>query len=158
MNEIGRSRMPDEPVSHIARPSVPWRPDGERTECGKPSSEFASVVSAQEAEALVRKHGKTRAMFLLCVTCVQTASRHAAWGPRSIEGYSWDSDPIEVLARYIERARYRDDGDQVRVELRAVGMLVEAHIGEFDGLVAGLVDAPDLARARARRAAQRNRG
>lgn len=124
---------PDEPLAHIARSLLPWRVGGDNdTECGKAVSEFAKVITWDEAIALVKKHGRTRAVFLLCVTCMETTHRY---GYRTPTGQcTFDGEPTERLSREFGKRREQTDR-----ELRAMAELVVRYRGEFDDLLAGLV-------------------
>lgn len=125
--------MGDEPLAHIARSQLPWRVDGDNdTECGKAISEFAKVITWDEAIALVKRHGRTRAAFLLCVTCAETAHRHGYHDPTG--QCTFDGEPTERLSREFGKRREQTDR-----ELRAMAELVTRYRGEFDDLLAGLV-------------------
>lgn len=148
-------------ISHIRRPNPPWRADA-LTECGKPEAEFASVISCEDAIAIVRRHGKQRGALFLCMTCMSTAGRHGYspdWSSPT-EPQDWRKDPVAVMHRYLERARW-NRGElalEVKAELHALGALVEAHREEFDAYLAAVDAAPDLASRRsAKRAAARYR-
>lgn len=138
----------DTPLSHIARSPLPWRdPADNDTECGKPVSEFTSVITADAAIALVKKHGQARAAFLLCMTCVQTTSRHGFRDPTG--QCTFDGQPTERLSREFGKRREQTDR-----ELRAMAELVVRHRDEFDDLLSGLV----VPIAELRRAHGRSRG
>lgn len=137
-------------VEHIRREPLPWRPEDEATECGRPLGEFASVITRDQAVAKFKEQGQTRAIMTTCVTCAQAVQRHATWG----------TDPVEVLHRYTEHfgmwTRDTDGRRQFNNELRALALLAEAHREEFDELVASLAGAVDLFQARtARRSRKR---
>lgn len=122
-----------EPLAHIARSVLPWRESEDNdTECGKRVSQFAKVITWDEAIALVNKHGRTRAVFLLCVTCVETTRRY---GFRTAAGQTtFAGEPTERLAREFGKRREQTDG-----ELRAMAELVRRYPEEFADLVAGRV-------------------
>lgn len=124
---------PEGPLAHIARAPLPWRaPADNDTECGKHVSQFAKVISWDDAVALVKRHGQARAAFLLCVTCVETARRH---GYRSPVGQcTFDGEPTERLSREFGKRREQTDR-----ELRAMAELIARHRGEFDDLMTGVV-------------------
>lgn len=140
--------MPKEPLSHIARAPLPWRaPADNDTECGKPVSEFASVISWDEAVELVKAHGQQRSAFLLCMTCLQTAPRHG-WRVRDTHGVpaqmTFEDFPSDRIARDLGKRREQTDR-----ELRALAELVTRHRQEFDDLMAGrIVPIADLRRAK----------
>ena len=123
--------MATEPLSHIARSPLPWRPPADNyTECGKPVTEFASVISWDEAVTLVKKHGIQRAAFVLCVTCAETTRR---WGHREQEGQcTFAAEPSKRLSR--EMGKRREQTDR---ELRALWEVASRHQEEFDALLAG---------------------
>jgi hypothetical protein len=129
--------MPDEPLSHIRRPDLPWR-TSRMTECGRPIDDVKKVMERREALALVEKHGKQRAAFLLCMTCTTTARQYR----------TWEEDPAGALAREFFGAT----DPKLGAELRALGALVAAHREEFDGFLEGLNTTVDLAAARRERA------
>lgn len=127
---------PGQPLSHVSRPTPPWR-EPEETECGRPLAEVEQWVTRDQAGALIRKYGSQRAAFLLCMTCVNTANRH----PR------WEISPMGVLARKpAGRGGYKVSD----LEMRAVAMLVEQHRAEFDQLLAALQGTTSLAGRRRR--------
>lgn len=129
--------MTDEPISHIARSPLPWRAATDNdTECGKPVAEFAHVITWDEAIALVVKHGRQRAAFLLCMTCTSTSQR---WmmrndGTRSEGQCTFEDMPTERLSREFGKRREQTDR-----ELRAMGELVTRYRDEFDALMDGSV-------------------
>lgn len=137
----------DEPLAHILRPNPPWRNDT-LTECGKRAADVAKTVTADAAMALWTKHGRQRASFLLCMTCMPSLRRHS-YGRTEEGSYAWSSDPVAVLVRYVALRSMRDD-PEVIAELHAVGALIEAHREEFDAYVAGVLSASSLTAARAR--------
>lgn len=139
--------MSEEPISHIARGRLPWRsPDDDVTECGKRVNEFKSVISAEAAQALWKKHGETRARFLLCVTCVDTANRYSTNGA----ALTWETDPDGLLERYLSRSIWRRTNEgRLSKELRALAAVALAHRDEFDVYLDGLESAPSMADARA---------
>lgn len=129
-----------EAVQHIMRSPLPWRPDEELTECGKPAVDFAKVITRDQAVALYRDIGRTRFTMVTCMTCTDTANR---WP-------TFDADPVARLFREANRP-----SPLFKAELQALAMLVAAHPEEFTEAVAGLGNTVDLAAAR--RAAQRGR-
>lgn len=146
--------MNDQPLKHLTRPKPPWA-ELELTICGRPASDVAALTTPDEVRALVSKHGKQRAAFLVCMTC---ANR---WRSSS----EWRTDPAAITAYWLERMTLSyviglnhsqwdhhtptitAEQDQVRRELHALANLVEAHRAEFDALVAG-TGAIDLASRR----------
>lgn len=132
-------------VEHIRREPLPWRPEDESTECGRPVSEFASVITRDQAVAKFKDLGMTRATMTTCLTCAETTRRHATWA----------TDPIEVLNRFTGQfgrwTRDTQERERLTSELRALAMLAAAHHDEFVELVAGLAGAVDLSEARVAR-------
>lgn len=128
--------MPDEPLSHIRRPDLPWR-TSRMTECGRPIADVKKSMDRAEALALVAQHGKQRAAFLLCMTCMTTANQYK----------TWEEDPVGALAREFFGAT----DPKLRDELRALGALVDAHRDDFDGFLEGLTTTISLADARRQR-------
>lgn len=145
---------PDEPLHHIERPSLPWRPET-KTGCGL---DVAAVPTwtRDEARAAARKLGRQRFSLFACMTCTTVFGNSP----------EWDSDPAGCLARicsrYTNNSYYREPAfaqqqrEQLAAELRAIAALIDAHRDEFDETVAGLSQAPSLdqkRRARQRRLA-----
>lgn len=128
--------MTDEPLTHIIRPSLPWRDDATAmTECGLKADSYPSA-NRDEASARWKKLGAQRASLFFCMTCAHTAGR---WP-------SWDEDPAGCLGREVERAQHRsrDDGEAFRTELVAIARLIELHREDFDNLIAGLGETVSL--------------
>ena len=140
----------DEPRAHIARAVLPWRkPSDNDTECGKSITEFARVITWDDAVALVKKHGRQRAVFLLCMTCIETTQRY---GHRAPTGQcTFEGEPTERLGREFGKRREQTDR-----ELRAMGELVMRHREEFDDLLSGaMVPITELRRQQVQRRRQR---
>lgn len=124
-----------EPVDHILRPRLPWRPDdaGPITECGYDATKV-KTLTREEFFKREKEYGSQRNAILTCMTCANTARR---WG-------TWEDDPRLAMQREIEwehRAPYysRPDerrGTRLRDELTAIASLIEAHRDEFDASVA----------------------
>lgn len=120
-----------EPVDHILRSSLPWRPAGSAiTECGYDASKVKALTRAEFFHRL-KDYGPQRTAVLTCMTCSDTARR---WK-------TWDEDPRLALSREIEWERgagYRERdgrGQRLKDELVAVAALIEAHCDEFLALV-----------------------
>lgn len=118
-----------EPVDHILRPFLPWRPQGPAvTECGY-NAESVKTISRDELEKRLKDYGQARTAMLTCMTCVQTAQRHV----------DWQTDPRKALQREIEWEvgwrKHRKNRTQLRNELLAIEQLIEAHADEFRTLV-----------------------
>lgn len=136
--------MSDEPRAHVLRPPLPWRP-ADRTECGKPTADYALIWTRDELLDHVKRHGKQRTAFLVCMTCMSTAGQ---WK-------DWAESPIDVVAREFYGGR-RDE--RWNDELRAIAALIEAHREEFGGYMQGLTEVVSLADVRqARRLAAARR-
>jgi hypothetical protein len=121
-----------EPVDHILRPRLPWRPvEGGITECGYDASKVKAVTREEFFQRL-KDFGQQRTAMLMCMTCSDTARR---WK-------TWEEDPRQALDREIawERGGYyysarTDRGERLKDELLAVAALVEAHRVEFDAFI-----------------------
>lgn len=125
--------MASDPLAHIVRPRLPWRSEAEDvTECGRPASDVASCVSAEDHAATVARLGKTRAAMVTCMTCWSASERWSGMGRRGGGAATWDTDAAEIVQRWLARF---DDREQVGAELRALARLVEAHRADFDELV-----------------------
>jgi hypothetical protein len=121
-----------EPVDHILRPRLPWRPEeGGITECGYDASKV-KTLTREEFFQRFKDYGQKRTALLTCMTCSDTARR---WR-------TWEEDPRQALSREIEwerggfylRAR-NDRGERLKDELIAIVELIEAHGDEFNALV-----------------------
>lgn len=149
-----------QPVDHILRPRLPWRPasEGAITECGFDASKVQTIGRA-EYFARVKDMGQPRAALFTCMTCGDTAKR---WG-------TWDDDPCLAMQREIEWERgghywrgREDRGQLLKDELLAIDHLIEAHRAEFDAHVAGTIQRRDWVEKKAalqgRAKPQRKRG
>lgn len=139
--------MSDEPLTHIARPPLPWRDSG-KTICGKPISQYAEglVINLADAHMSVRRMGKQRFALTHCMTCASNADR---WD-------TWENNPRGRLAREIGYEGITKVDPIIEHEIRAFALLIEAHRDEFDALVesfasGGVVTMDSLRRARALR-------
>lgn len=117
-----------EPVDHILRPRLPWRREGEITECGYDASKVKALTREQYF-ARVKDLGQQRAAMITCMTCSDTCRRFGTWA----------DDPRRALHREIEwetrGGHYwsRDErGVRLRDELNAIADLIAAHRDEFD--------------------------
>lgn len=140
-------------LDHVARPPLPWRSaDQALTECGQRAAD-TSVIDLDELAARWRRLGQQRASLTVCMTCFNRVS----WAGRTVHQDSWDERPERLLAREIDRVgRSRSDAghadrEALRLELRALAMLADAHRDEFDAAVAGMRDATDLSAWREQR-------
>jgi hypothetical protein len=121
-----------EPVDHIMRPSLPWRPPTAAiTECGYDASKV-KALTREEFFQREKDLGKQRTAMLTCMTCSDTARR---WK-------SWEDDPRQAMDREIAwewgngyRAR-EDRGERLKDELIAIAALIEAHREEFENTIA----------------------
>lgn len=138
--------MSTEPRDHIVRSGLPWRAE-QITECGRPTSDVASMITLDQLTARIREHGKQRTAFTVCMTCWNAAG-HAA---------RWEANPVGVIGREAQRCGFvvdrssRPEAQQFAAELRAIAALIEAHRAEFDGYILGLAETSDLAAARKRK-------
>lgn len=121
-----------EPVDHILRPNLPWRPAGDAlTECGYDASKVKTLTRAEFFQRY-KDLGQQRCALLTCMTCSDTARR---WG-------AWEDDPRQTMEREITWERgggYRartDRGDRLKQELVAIAALIEAHRDEFEATIA----------------------
>jgi hypothetical protein len=129
-------------VDHVARPPLPWR-DSHLTECGRPLGDLP-IISRDELESRLTNWGKRRTAMATCITCCDNVRRYT----------TWQVDPVAAIAREVDAFRYHLRGQQgpmfaqLRLELRAVEALIEAHRDEFDGFIAAAGQATDLDAAR----------
>lgn len=137
--------MPEEPLKHLLRVLPPWVSET-MTECGRDGSDVGALTTPEEVRALVAKHGKQRAAFLVCMTCIETWSNHRS--------STWETDPQGIVARWITRhdrySRFPEPSHAGRY-LHALAALVVAHPEEFRALVEGLGTVDLASRRRARR-------
>lgn len=140
----------DEPLSveHVERARMPWESQ-RRTECGRIiDADDDKVIDRDALVAKVKQQGVQRASMTTCFTCLETARR---WP-------TWDANPAAVVYRAYSKIAHRlDDKERANAELRALGMLVEAHREEFDALIAGMADTVSIDARRRARAAKRAR-
>ena len=126
--------MADTPLQHIRREVPPWAP-GNTTVCGRPTTDVAAILDIGQAQALVTKHGKQRAAFLLCMTCSTNVTS------------TFTDDPVQCTRDWAARlidVRWGGTGDPVRNEqaeqqtqmLRSLAALVAVHPEEFAALLA----------------------
>lgn len=120
-----------EPVDHLVRPRLPWRPiiEGAITECGLDALTAKTITREQYLQRL-RDYGKQRTAMLTCMTCSQTVER---WE-------TWEQDPRKAIGREVEwetalYVRAKDRGELLRDELLAIAALIDAHQEEFRQLV-----------------------
>lgn len=120
-----------EPVDHILRQSLPWRPQAEAiTECGHSPHDVRSITREQFNQR-EKDLGKQRAAMLTCMTCADSMRR---WSHTGGSG----NDIRSVLGREIEWERggaywhiREDRGYRLKDELTAIALLIEAHREEF---------------------------
>ena len=121
-----------EPVDHIERPRLPWRPADEPsvTECGH-KAEKVQTISRDKFFARLKEYGQQRTALLTCMTCLQTAQRHPAW----------DEEPRKALQREIEWEcgwRKQKNGRRLKDELLSIETLIANNREEFDDLLVAL--------------------
>ena len=136
----------DEPLTHIARPPLPWRDSG-LTICGKPVTQYADglVVNIADARAAVRRLGKSRFAMTHCMTCANNADR---W-------WTWEENPGARMAREIGYLGMTKAEPIIHTELRVMALLIERYRDEFDEMVeahasGGVVTMQELRRRRSR--------
>jgi hypothetical protein len=128
-----------EPVDHILRPQLPWRPPGAGiTECGF-NAASVKTLTRDEFFARLREYGRQRTAVMTCMTCSDTAQRWATWEqePRQMmeREIAWEGARFHSWAG---RERFSDAGrgQQLQDELLAIADLIEAHRADFDRLIA----------------------
>jgi len=138
----------DQPIEHIERGKPPWREET-KTECGRLVSEFAVVLTREQAKKKIAGQGRQRAAMSTCMTCWETAGRHGEWA----------DDPCGVIDREAQSNRWRrGEMSTLETELRALAVLYVAHSDEYDEIVAGLAASVDLSAARIAKNAARRYG
>lgn len=137
----------DAPLDHVLRAPLPWRSD-RLTECGRAADSVQACIGPDELSARIKRHGKQRAAFTVCMTC---------WG-RVGWTSTWERHPIGVLYRELKRigpflpvGHTSPESERMTAELRALAALVETHREEFDGYLAGLDETVNLDQRRTRR-------
>ena len=146
----GKAGQPEPDLEHVIRSRPPWRRGEDLTECGKPVSNVAAVITRDEFVAKVRRQGQQRSAMSTCMTCWHTARNHP----------SWEENPVASLVREAMRFKWHLPGREGRDltfydELRAIEALIAAHPDEWAELLTGLGDTTrldDKRRARRRRA------
>lgn len=119
-----------DPVDHILRPVLPWRPQElAMTECGYDASKVSTLTREAHFER-VKNLGKQRAAMLTCMTCSQTAER---WP-------DWKEDPRRAIGREVEwetswRGARNERGELLKAELLAIAEIVAMNREQFDKLV-----------------------
>jgi hypothetical protein len=143
--------MTDEPRDHVIRERLPWRSD-DLTECGRPVSDVAGVITHEQLVWRVNQYGKQRTAFTVCMTCY-TAANHSP---------QWATNPTGALTRDMRRGFSmvyrefdRDTGtygpvkvDRLSAELHAIAALIDAHREEFDQRVESATQAALFAERR----------
>ena len=133
-----------EPLTHIARPPLPWRESG-KTICGHPVGQYVDglVINLADAHAAARRLGQQRFALTHCMTCASNARN---WS-------TWEDNPRARLAREMGHLGMTKAEPIVEHELRAIALLIEAHRDEFDDLVQSYTsgDVVTLRRSRAKR-------
>jgi hypothetical protein len=131
-------------LTHIIRAKPPWRRDGDLTECGRDPLTYRSI-SREEFDRRYSQLGQQRMALMSCMTCYETATRHA----------TWERNPVACLLRDAGDMRiYHTSHPRLialRNELVAIAALIAAHRAEFDELLEGLTQAPRLDERRRRR-------
>lgn len=134
-----------EPLTHIARPPLPWR-DPRLTICGQPVAQYRAglVMAYDDAPAVSRRLGRQRFALTHCMTC---AGNWSHWS-------TWETDPRARLARELGYLGMTKTDAIVVAELRAIAVLIEEHRADFDALVEAHVSGGvvTMAQLRAKRA------
>lgn len=139
--------MSDEPLTHIARTSPPWR-DASKTVCGRLISQYADglVVNLADARAMQRRLGKQRFALAICMTCAHNVGNWA----------EWDDSPVRRMEREVTGGAFGRREPVIEHELRAIAALIDRHGDEFNELVESfasgdVVTMSDLRRKRAQK-------
>ena len=128
--------MMREPVDHILRSVLPWRPtDLALTECGLPAASYPTITREEHA-ARLEEWGQRRTMFTTCQTCDSTI------------GPTWAASPVQAMRRECARSGWYGEDSTLEKELRALEALVAAHPEEFAETIAGLAEVGDIAARR----------
>lgn len=116
--------MPDHPISHLPRNVPPWE-EVRQTRCGRPIGDVVRMGTMDAYNALVAREGKRRAAYDYCQTCTDQYVGGA--------GASWELNAIAIMADWLGRARYSQDGTrfEITASLHAISALIEAHHDEF---------------------------
>lgn len=140
-----------DPVTHIERPTLPWREDEHLTECRLDAEKYPTMTR-DEAVRKFKDLGRTRFTMVTCITCFTTADRYG--------NATWEDNPIALMARHAGPVFRQSDEvtNRLQAELRAIGMLIEAHRDEFDATVADLAATSSLDAHRQAKRAQRRYG
>lgn len=137
-------------LDHIERQRPPWQREPV-TECGRRMNDVKALITRDEAVAKFKRLGRQRASFSTCMTCVD----------RTNHAMTWEQNPMAVVHKYAERGAWgrwenrQDASGQIAstlTELRALGLLVDAHREEFENACRMIEGSDDLG---ARRAAKR---
>jgi len=123
---------------HVLRPPLPWRAS-QLTECGRDAADVASVIGRDQLADRLKRLGRQRTAFTVCMTCATTAQR---WS-------TFEQDPVDALRREVYGGSRTLDS--LAAELRALAALAQAHPDEFEGFLAGLAETASLAEARRKR-------
>lgn len=138
-------------LDHIAREPLPWR-DEHLTECGREITATLPAVTPDEVRDRIRKWGKQRTSFTVCMTCVNR------YDIAALHGDTWERNPIGLLHRELQRCGVYGGGTEtpktalMTAELHAISALIAAHREEFDAYVNGVTDTVSLADRRKKRA------
>jgi hypothetical protein len=136
-------------LKHVRRQSLPWRPDEDHTECGRPIGGLATVSRAQWRETArewtalcgswqaTRPRGSTDVgppgvpRPNICGTCWDTCVRHP----------EWERDPAAALHRELDRLPHRGpERDGSCLDLLALAALYREHSGRFAEYRAAIED------------------
>ena len=114
-------------LEHVKRGHPPWRAAPGLTECGRNAGAYP-VLDRDEFLAKIAEQGVQRAAMSTCMSCWHTVKRHSTWA----------ISPQAVLSRECNELFGQRPDALIDCELRAIALLIEAHRGEFDELLASL--------------------
>lgn len=127
---------PDPPRDHVRRPDLPWRVS-RLTECGRDVNDVKALITRDELLARLRKDGRVRVAFTVCMTCWQTATRWKTFA----------QDPVDAIRREVYLPREGLE-EQLRIELRGLAALADKYHDEFKDFVTGLGECARFERKR----------
>lgn len=130
-----------EPLAHIERSRPPWR-TVRLTECGREVSQFAVVLSHEEAAAKMTKQGVQRASLTTCMTCLNEMRMMSRSGD-IVPSRSWEVDPSGVIWRDTAKSASRRT-DLLAKEMRALATLYERHEDEYNAIYNGNEECVDF--------------
>lgn len=126
----------DEPMTHILRPKPPWETQ-DLTHCGR-QAETVAHTTADGMMAHLRKYGRQRTAYTHCMTCVDRVQAYSRIDTnlRVAVPMTWESEPVAITERWLDRTYEPTEKDRKRRMLHAIAAIIEAHQDEFDAMVA----------------------